>query len=146
MGEHVHIIKLVNAVIDDVRRRVQNATTGHRGRKYDQLYQVRKLLLKACGDLDVRGWQRLADGLRAGDPDGEVTAAWQLKEITRDLYRARDIHTARDVVALLYAWANSGDVAEGGAVGTAAGGEVRQDLVFPAAHGAGEAAHLKPST
>jgi len=57
---------------------VQNTTTGHRGRKRDPLYRIRKLLLKACGDLDARGWQRLADGLRAGDPDGAVTAAWQL--------------------------------------------------------------------
>ena len=98
--DHFHIIKLANAVIDDVRRRVQNETTGHRGRKHDPLYRVRKLLLKACGDLDTQGWQRLGDGLRAGDPDGHVAAAWHLKEITRDLYRAKDIDAARDVLEL----------------------------------------------
>jgi transposase len=110
--DHFHIIKLANAVIDDVRRRVQNATTGHRGRKRDPLYRVRKLLLKACENLDSRGWQRLADGLRAGDPHGEVTAAWQLKEITRDLYRADDIDHARQILAVLYTWADSGDIPE----------------------------------
>ena len=110
--DHFHIIQLVNRVIDDVRRRVQNDTTGHRGRKADPLYRIRKLLLKACTDLDTRGWSRLADGLRAGDHDGHLAAAWQLKEITRDLYRAKDIDTARDVLALLYTWADSGDVPE----------------------------------
>jgi len=45
-------------------------------------------------------------------PLSALSAAWQLKEITRDLYRAKDIDTARDTLALLYAWADSGDVAE----------------------------------
>jgi transposase len=86
--------------------------TGHRGRTGDPLYGIRKLLLKACDDLDARGWQRLADGLAAGDPDGEVTAAWQLKEITRDLYRSHDLGRARDVVELLYTWAHTGAIPE----------------------------------
>ncbi len=30
-----HVVKLANAAIDDVRRRVQQATCGHRGRKHD---------------------------------------------------------------------------------------------------------------
>ena len=37
----------------------------------------------AAERLDTRGWQRLAAGLRTGDPDGQVTAAWQLKELVR---------------------------------------------------------------
>ena len=98
--DHFHIIQLANRAIDDVRRRVQNDTTGHRGRKADPLYRIRKLLLKTCDNLDTQGWTRLADGLRAGDADGQVTAAWQLKEITRDLYRAKTIERARDVLVL----------------------------------------------
>ncbi len=109
--DHFHVIRLANVVIDDVRRRVQQATTGHRGRKRDPLYGVRKLL-KACDDLDPRGWKRLADGLERGDPDGAVSAAWQLKEITRDLYRVRDVTRAREALELLYAWAASGDIPE----------------------------------
>jgi transposase len=110
--DHFHVIRLANRVIDDVRRRVQQQQTGHRGRKTDPLYRTRKLLLKACDDLDGYGWSRMAAGLRGGDPDGEVTAAWQLKEITQDFYRAPTVETARDVLELLYAWADSGDVAE----------------------------------
>jgi transposase len=110
--DHFHLIHLANAVVDDVRRRVQQATRGHRGRKRDPLYAIRRLLLAACDDLDARGWARLAEGLRHGDPEGQVTAAWQLKEITRDLYRSHDPKAARDTLTLLYGWADSGDVPE----------------------------------
>jgi transposase len=42
--DHFHAIRLANAVVDQVRRRVQQATLGHRGRKCDPLYRIRKLL------------------------------------------------------------------------------------------------------
>ena len=110
--DHFHLVQLANRVIDDVRRRVQQQQTGHRGRKPDPLYRVRKLLLKACGDLDTSGWARLAAALTVGDPDGQVTAAWQLKEITRDLYRAATIDQARQALDLLYAWADTSNIPE----------------------------------
>ncbi|MPZ87448.1 MAG: ISL3 family transposase [Nitriliruptorales bacterium] len=110
--DHFHIIQLANRVIDDVRRRVQQHTTGHRGRAGDPLYGVRKLLLKACEDLDTRGWHKLARGLERGDPDGEAAAAWQLKELTRDLYRASTVAGAREALEVFYAWAHSGNVPE----------------------------------
>jgi transposase len=40
--DHFHVQKLANAAIDDVRRRVQQETTGHRGRKPDPLYRSRR--------------------------------------------------------------------------------------------------------
>ena len=112
--DHFHLIRLANQVIDDVRRRVQQQTTGHRGRKRDPLYGIRKLLITACDDLDAPGWARLGAGLNAGDPHGEVHAAWQLKEITRDVDRAPTVDRARHTLELLYAWADSGDVPEVG--------------------------------
>ncbi len=57
--DHFHAVRLANAAIDDVRRRVQNEALGHRGRKGDPLYDVRRLLLVAHERLDERGWQRL---------------------------------------------------------------------------------------
>jgi hypothetical protein len=36
--DHFHAIRLANLVVDQVRRRVQQATLGHRGRKRDPLY------------------------------------------------------------------------------------------------------------
>ncbi len=39
------MIRAGNRCLDKVRRRVQNETLGHRGRKRDPLYRIRKLLL-----------------------------------------------------------------------------------------------------
>ncbi|MEI2639834.1 MAG: transposase [Microthrixaceae bacterium] len=46
--DHFHAIKLAeNTAIDDVRRRVQQDTLGHRGRKGYPLYRARRALLSA---------------------------------------------------------------------------------------------------
>ena len=39
--DHFHAIKLANAAVDQVRRRTQQATLGHRGRKPDPRYRIR---------------------------------------------------------------------------------------------------------
>jgi transposase len=93
--DHFHAIRLANAVVDQVRRRVQQATLGHRGRKCDPLYRIRKLLLTAQEQLTQRGWVRLRAGLTAGDPTGEVTAAWQGKELLRAVYASAGTTAAR---------------------------------------------------
>ncbi len=54
-----------------MRRRVQNETLGHRGRKADPLYRIRKLLLSADERLDEAGHHRMLLGLPAGDPADE---------------------------------------------------------------------------
>jgi transposase len=110
--DHWHVIRLANQCVDEVRRRVQQDTLGHRGRAGDPLYRVRKLLIMAAERLDGRGWQRLAVGLRAGDPDGQVTAAWQLKELVRGLFRAPSIEQARQVFDLIDAWVGTVDAPE----------------------------------
>jgi transposase len=83
--DHFHAIRLANLVVDQVRRRTQQATLGHRGRKQDPLYRIRKLLLTATEPPSLRGQVRLRAGLAAGDPGGEVTTAWQGKELLRAL-------------------------------------------------------------
>jgi hypothetical protein len=77
--DHFHAIRLANTVVDQVRRRVQQVSLGHRGRKQDPLYRIRKLLLTAAEQLTGRGRARLRVGLAAGDPGGEVAAAWQAR-------------------------------------------------------------------
>jgi transposase len=42
--DHFHVIRLANAALDEVRRRVQQTTTGHRGRNDDPLFQIRRRL------------------------------------------------------------------------------------------------------
>lgn len=70
-----HVVKLGISLLDDVRRRVQNATTGHRGRKHP-LYQIRRLITQGAEHLTEKGRVKLNDKLAAGDPDYEVTISW----------------------------------------------------------------------
>ena len=50
---------LANQKLDECRRRVQNETLGHRGRKDDPLYRCRRLLTKADERLDEHGRTKL---------------------------------------------------------------------------------------
>lgn len=72
VADPFHVIKLANTKLDECRRRVQNQTLGHRGRKTDPLYRCRRLLTKADERLDDNGKTKLLGLLAAGDPDGEV--------------------------------------------------------------------------
>jgi transposase len=110
--DHFHAIRLANAVVDQVRRRTQQATLGHRGRKRDPLYRIRKLLLTAQEQLTQRGWVRLRAGLRAGDLTGEVAAAWQGKELLRAVYAAVAMPAARAALDRFYRWADGVQLAE----------------------------------
>ena len=86
VADPFHVVRLANNALDDVRRRVQNETLGHRGRKQDPLYRARKLLVMARERTSSRGEAKLRGLLRAGDPDGEVRDAWQAKETLRSVY------------------------------------------------------------
>jgi transposase len=110
--DHFHAVRLANMVVDQVRRRAQQATLGHRGRKRDPLYRIRKLLLTAAEQLTERGRVRLRTGLAAGDPSGEVVAAWQGKELLRAVYAASDLARARAALERFYRWADGVGVAE----------------------------------
>lgn len=66
------MVRLANLAIDDVRRRVQQDELGHRGRKGDPLYGIRRLLLAANERLSDHARFRLEAGLGAGDPRDEV--------------------------------------------------------------------------
>lgn len=71
-----HVIKLANSKLGECRRRVQNQTLGHRGRKSDPLYRARRLLTKGDERLTDPGRTKLVGLLEAGDPDGEVRTTY----------------------------------------------------------------------
>ncbi len=96
-----HLIKLANHKLDECRRRVQNETLGHRGRKDDPLYRARRLLTKAHERLDDAGDAKLVGLLRAGDPYGEVKTAWHAKEVIPEIYTIDDPNLASGFVAQL---------------------------------------------
>jgi len=94
IADPFHLVRLANDKVDETRRRVQNEVFGHRGRKDDPLYRSRRLLLKAHERLDAKGEEKLLGLLRAGDPRGDVTAAWHAKEAVRQLYAHTDVELA----------------------------------------------------
>jgi len=86
VADPFHVVRVGNRCVDQVRRRVQNETLGHRGRKNDPLYRIRKLMLTRAERLDQRGRERMLLGLRVGDPHDELLGAWLAKESVRDIY------------------------------------------------------------
>lgn len=90
VADPFHLVKLANQRLDEVRRRVQQETLGHRGHKDDPLYRSRRLLTKADERLDGRGRQKLLGLLEAGDPRGDVRTAWHAKETVRGIYDIAD--------------------------------------------------------
>ena len=83
VADPFHVVRLGNDALDEVRRRVQNQTLGHRGRKDDPLYRARKLLVSASENITAHGHTKLRGLLDAGDPYGEVRDAWHAKETLR---------------------------------------------------------------
>jgi transposase len=100
--DHFHAVKLANAAIDDIRRRVQQEQLGHRGRKPDPLYRARRVFLTGLERLsDERlGW--MFEMLSAGDPYGEVGAAIMAKELLREVYAAREFAHARRRLIVIF--------------------------------------------
>jgi transposase len=69
------VVRVANRVVDSVRRRVQTETLGHRGRKADPLFRIRKLLLSGAGRIGERDQERILLGLRANEPGDELLGA-----------------------------------------------------------------------
>jgi transposase len=101
VADRFHVVKQANKALDECRRRVQNETCGHRGRKDDPLFRARRLLTKAHARLDEKGEAKLVGLLEAGDPRGEVRMTWHAKEATTDLYNISDPTLARDYLTAL---------------------------------------------
>jgi transposase len=112
VADPFHVVRVANRCVDKVRRRVQNETLGHRGRKHDPLYRIRKLLLKGTERLDERGHDRLLLGLRLGDPHDELLGAWLAKESVRDVYLTDDPKEAAVLLDKAIVGCRSDDVEE----------------------------------
>ena len=71
-----HVVKLAMTCVDELRRRTQQDTFGHRGHAQDPLYRTRRLLRRRADRLTITQHTKLLAALLAGDPNDEVTAAW----------------------------------------------------------------------
>ena len=112
VADPFHVVRVANRCVDKVRRRVQNETLGHRGRKADPLYRIRKLLLSGSERLDERGHERMLLGLRRGDPHDELLGAWLAKESVRDIYLTERVGEARTLLKKAVVGCQSDEVAE----------------------------------
>lgn len=86
VADPFHVVKVATTALDEVRRRVQQETTGHRGHAGDPLYRIRRPLTMASERLTDEQLKRLKGHLAAGDPKGEVRNAWHAREVVRSIY------------------------------------------------------------
>ncbi|MDN5760613.1 MAG: ISL3 family transposase [Tomitella sp.] len=97
-----HVVRLGFAAVDDVRRRIQQAQTGHRGRTGDPLYGIRRLLRRRHDHHSDKSWARLLAGLDAGDTaDEQLARTWVAAQDLRLIYQAGDRARAAEA---LYQW------------------------------------------
>jgi transposase len=85
-GTWTEDVKLAGNALDEVRRRVQQATLGRRGHKDDPLYRVRRTLLTGAPHLTDRQRARLDKWLPLGDPNSEVELTWHVYQQVRSIY------------------------------------------------------------
>ena len=112
VADPFHVVAAGNRCVDAVRRRVQNELLGHRGRRDDPLYRIRRVLLTGAERLNPRGVDRMALGLRLGDPNDEVLGAWLAKEYLRDVYLTEDADEAAVLLDRVIAGCLEDEVAE----------------------------------
>ena len=67
--DRFHMVRLANQVVTEVRQRTQQEVLGHRGRKGDPLYDIRRLLLVAEERLSDSARHRIAAALAHADGD-----------------------------------------------------------------------------
>ncbi|MCA1835619.1 MAG: ISL3 family transposase [Actinobacteria bacterium] len=97
-----HVIRRGFAAVDAVRCRLQREQTGHRGRRHDPLYGIRRLLRRGADHHTDRSWARLLAGLDAGDTPGEHLArTWIAAQDLRLIYHNPDRARAEQA---LYRW------------------------------------------
>ena len=89
-----HAVRLGGDALNDCRRRVQQATHGHRGRKTDPLYGARRTLHTGTDLLTEKQQQRL-DTLFADDAHVEVEITWAVYQRMIAAYRHPDRRNGR---------------------------------------------------
>ena len=82
-----HVVKLGTTAVDEVRRRVQQDTRRHRGRRGDALYGIRNILRAGRERLTDRQRSRLDAAFATREEHVEVEVAWHAAQQLRDAYR-----------------------------------------------------------
>lgn len=86
-----HVVKLGTQAVDEIRRRVQQNTLGHRGKKGDPLYGIQTILRAGAENLTDKQWARLTTAIEADPAHDEVFVAWPCAQQLRSAYHQKDL-------------------------------------------------------
>lgn len=92
-----HVVSLGTKALDEVRRRVQQTTLGHRGRSGDPLHGIAKVLRTGIEKLTTHQWDRLHRAIGANPAHEEVFIAWQAIHELRGAYQHQDTGEGRKI-------------------------------------------------
>ena len=92
-----HVVALAGHAVDEVRRRVQQETLGHRGRSGDPLYGIRNVLRCAVERLTDKQQARLDAAIAADERHDAVHVAWQCAQRVRAAYAHPDPAAGRQL-------------------------------------------------
>ena len=89
--------------VDEVRRRVQQATTGHRGRKGDPLYGIQNILRAGAENLTDKQRGRIERAFAAHAEHEKVDLTWQCAQQLRAAYKQVDKAEGRKIAERIVA-------------------------------------------
>ena len=92
-----YVVKLGTQAVDEVRRRVQQDTLGHRGQKGDPLYGIQTILRAGVENLTDKQRARLTTAIETDPAHDEVSLAWQCAQQLRSAYHAKDLTEGRRI-------------------------------------------------
>jgi transposase len=95
-----HVVRLAGDALDRCRRRVQQHTHGHRGRKDDPLYRARRTLHTGADLLTDNQKDRLTN-LFATEEHVEIEATWGIYQRMIAAYREPDCAKGRELMTKL---------------------------------------------
>ena len=95
-----HVVRLAGDALDRCRRRIQQITHGHRGRKDDPLYRARRTLHTGADLLTDKQTDRLR-ALFVGDEHVQVEATWGIYQRMIAAYREPDRTKGRELMVKL---------------------------------------------
>ena len=95
-----HVARLAGDALDKCRRRIQQNTCGHRGRRSDPLFTARRTLHTGADLLTDKQRQRL-EALFSADEHVEVEATWDIYQRMITAYREPDKTRGRELMRQL---------------------------------------------
>ena len=92
-----HVVALGTKCVDEVRRRVQQSTTGHRGRQGDLLYGIQNILRAGQENFTDKQRDRITRAFDRHEAHDELDLTWQAAQQLRAAYKHADKAEGRKI-------------------------------------------------